>query len=75
MTFWERVDACSHNQLSDDYCEPTGCPMAEVGCWNHEVHCLDCGAYIASCGAGCCNGISGWSAKRWRAHFNRQRTA
>ena len=64
MKFWERVGNCEHKNLSPNYLEYIYCSTPY--CSGHEVHCLDCGAYISECGCGCNNGISGWSNKRWR---------
>ena len=62
--FWEKVRNCKHENLSPQYS-----PL--IGCWTeyssgYEEHCLDCGIYITTCPAGCCNGMSGWSSERWR---------
>lgn len=61
--FWERVDACKHENLSPDYAESGPCDCYG---WN-ESHCLDCGVYIRECQCGAQCGKSGWPHKRWRA--------
>lgn len=64
MKFWDKVDKCSHENLSPDYYE--GVPCWTPYCGGTEDHCLDCGVFISSCGCGFNNGMSGWSNKRWR---------
>ena len=62
--FWDKVIKCNHDNISEDYFEIVYCPTPY--CSGYEVHCLECGAFITKCDCGFCNGISGWSEKRWR---------
>ena len=63
MKFWDRVEACKHENLTD-YCDSRGCgtPYCDS---STVVHCRDCGVYIEDCRCGTNNGMSGWPAARW----------
>lgn len=62
--FWDKVDKCKHEDMSPDHFENIYCDTPYCG--GQEEHCLDCGAYISSCGCGSNNGMSGWPEVRWR---------
>lgn len=66
MKFWDKVDKCKHNNISQNYCETIDCSNQDISCFGVETHCLDCGVYIAECACGSESGMSGWSQKRWR---------
>lgn len=66
MLFWERVEACDHENLSPDYA--VGFRCGTPYCRGDEYHCLDCGVYITKCGCGYNDGMSGWSDGRWRTY-------
>jgi hypothetical protein len=63
-SFSDKVIACKHEHLSEDYYEYISCGTDY--CSGEEVHCLDCGAYITKCGCGAENDFSGWSIARRR---------
>ena len=67
--FWDKVEKCNHDNLSQNYLEPINCGTPY--CNGFETHCLDCGVYITQCDCGCENGLSGWPAKRWRKYDDR----
>ena len=54
---------CKHENLSPNYLDSFSCPTPY--CNSREVHCMDCGRFITSCGCMCNNGESGWPEKRW----------
>lgn len=60
--FWKKVILCNHEFYGDYagyiYCETPYCE-------GYELHCKKCNAYISKCDCGYCNGVSGWSEKRW----------
>jgi len=60
--FWRKVHRCKHENMSPDYYEYIHCETPYCG--GSEEHCLDCGVFIATCGCGSNNGLSGWSEKR-----------
>jgi hypothetical protein len=60
--FWDKVEKCNHENLSDYY-KTVSCPTPY--CYGYEYHCLDCGVYISKCGCGFNNGMSGWPQERW----------
>ena len=62
--FWRKVMKCKHENLSFNYFVMFNCGTPYCG--GEEYHCLDCGAYIAKCGCGSWNGISGWPMSRHR---------
>lgn len=62
--FWNKIDKCKHVNLDPNYFEVFNC--ATPGCIAIESRCLDCGAFIVTCGCGYENMISGWSMYRWR---------
>ena len=70
MDFWTKVENCKHENLSPNYYETIACRTPYYG--GSEVHCLDCGVYISSCGCGFCNGMSGWPNRR---HRNKKKKA
>ncbi len=61
--FWDKVEACKHENLHPDYYEHIYCDTPYCG--GKETHCLDCGVFINKCGCGYNNGMSGWPNKRW----------
>jgi len=65
--FWDKVEKCSHENLSD-YHETVLCPTPY--CSGYENHCLDCGVYISKCGCGFNNGLSGWPQSRWEGYYD-----
>jgi len=66
--FWERVHACEHENISENYFQYISCSTPYCG--GEEEHCLDCGVYITECKCGFCRGMSGWPEKRWRKRYN-----
>ena len=64
VSFWDKVYACEHKNLSPNYSEYIYCGTPY--CSGSEEHCLDCGAYIQECGCGYNNGMSGWSHKQYK---------
>jgi hypothetical protein len=66
--FWASVDACDHERLSKTYLVNLYCPTPY--CRGQEIHCLDCGAYISSCGCGFLDAVSGWSSARWKKYWS-----
>ena len=71
MAFWEKVEKCQHKNFYPDYSKFVSCGTPY--CSGHEDHCKDCGAFIAECSCGYCDGISGWSNLRWNRHWRKQR--
>lgn len=67
--FWYRAHRCKHQNLSPVYSETIRCGTPY--CSGQEVHCLDCGAFITTCGCGFLTGMSGWSESRH--HKQRQK--
>lgn len=63
MKFWDKVSKCQH-EFYDNYSCDIGCGTPY--CHGFEYHCKKCKAYITECGCGFCNGISGWSDKRYQ---------
>jgi hypothetical protein len=61
MKFWDRVEKCKHENLTD-YFETFRCGTPYCG--GQEIHCADCGVYIDSCACTSWNGYSGWPRKR-----------
>lgn len=63
--FWDKVEKCPHNNLTDHYehysCWTPLCPGAS------EVHCADCGVYITECPCHSEDGYSGWSHRKYRS--------
>lgn len=68
--FWATVLKCQHKNLSPNYLELFRCGTPY--CSGDEVHCLDCGAYISSCGCMSENGISGWPHSRYRTEVRKR---
>lgn len=68
--FWKKVEKCKHKNLSKNYSPTIRCgSVGDLGCNAVEHHCLDCGVYISKCQCGWCNGLSGWSHRRWMNTF------
>jgi hypothetical protein len=68
--FWVSVDQCDHERMSQGYLVDLSCSTPY--CRGREEHCLDCGAYISSCGCGHLDGVSGWSKARWTKYQRRR---
>ena len=62
MKFWDKVKACKHDNLSENYVYWGDCPTTY--CQWIEKKCLDCGVFIVTCGCGYCNDLDGWPYKR-----------
>ena len=72
--FHERVRKCNHKNLSEVYWVTFFCPTPY--CSGHESFCLDCLAFISTCGCGFNNEISGWPReRRLRAERRKARAA
>jgi len=69
--FWKRVDACTH-EVTDSSPNYSALVYCDVCSNANEWHCLKCGAYVTECRCGDQSGISGWSHKRWAAHWKRR---
>lgn len=54
--FFNQIHGCRHAHMDPDYF--MGFKCSTPCCSGQEEHCLDCGAYISTCGCGCENGIS-----------------
>lgn len=67
---WNKASKCKHENTYPNYAVSFACPTPYCG--GTEYHCRDCGVYLASCGCGYNNGMSGWSHKRW-LNFNKKR--
>ena len=67
---WNKVEKCKHKNLSPNYLDPIYCGTPY--CEGDEVHCLDCGVFISTCGCGSWNGTSGWPNKRWNKLYKRK---
>ena len=65
---WDKVLTCPHKNTTDYY-EDVFCGTPY--CSGYEYHCKDCGAFITECSCKTMSGVSGWSSKRWKAHWNR----
>lgn len=59
--FKNKAQSCKHEHLSNYH--KTG-KCATDFCWWEEHHCIECGAYVTTCGCGFNNGIDGWPSKR-----------
>ena len=65
MDFWQKVEKCKHENLTDYYHMFTcGTPYCEVV----EVRCRDCKVYIMTCGCNVNTGMSGWPWSRVGKH-------
>jgi hypothetical protein len=53
---YEKMSKCAHKNLDPDY--SVGFVCSTPYCTGSEEHCLDCGAYLSSCGCGYENGLS-----------------
>jgi len=71
--FWDDVATCKHTWQSER-CDWGNCSMWDMGChgWT-ETYCMNCHAYITKDPCGENVGISGWSRKRWDAHYSKRR--
>jgi hypothetical protein len=60
--FWKKVVKCKHKNLSTSYYVSLDCSTPY--CEGAEMRCLDCKAYITTCGCGDRNDVSGWPRNR-----------
>lgn len=68
---WDKVSKCKHENLYD-YSEYETCwtPLCGTA---YEYHCRDCGVFFVKCACGFCDGMSGWSDKRWNRFYKKRR--
>lgn len=59
---WIKAMTCKHENITD-YCV-RACGI----CGGSEYHCKDCGVFFTDCKCGSNSGMSGWPAKKWKAH-------